>query len=564
MLWNLLGARARIVANTYQGRRGWLRSVTVVALGVAFAGGVWWCSNWFFTQCLAFEPIGLVIVRRALGMTLLTVFSLITFSALVASFSSFYLAEDMQLLVARPIPPDALYATRFADTATTAAWMIVPFSLPIFLCAGRLLGADGAYYLKLAAVYLALAFIPTSLGVVLSLLLTSVLSARRARTLFVFAGSLVLGVLVFVLRRLRPEQLMNPDEQAPLIEALQALQGLDPPWLPSSWALDALWQHLGYGIHTETHPVALLLATGALAFFVGGWLFRALHPHAFSRAQEGLYRSSSRERGGNRPLHALVARSAAGRQRPRLRSNLAAKDRRVFVRDTAQWSQLMILVAIVAIYVLNFSYIQAVTGTGLFSDVGLHFLNLALSGFVGVALAARFVYPAVSLEGSAFWLILSSPNPVRRFLDAKAGSLAVILAVFANLVMVTTHLFLRTDPLLSLASLLTMTPLVVGVVWLGIGLGARYPRFDADSAAAIATGLGGVLFMLCASAVLVTVVLASIAPTVTLIQVLRRGFVPDPTVLAISLAGALLVVVVPLAAGRLAMRVGARHLEKGD
>jgi ABC-2 type transport system permease protein len=467
------------------------------------------------------------------------------------------------LLVSRPIPSYVLYGARFLETGVAAAWMIVPFSLPIFLAAGQVLGADGAYYFKLTAVFLALAMLPTSAGVVLSLLLTSVLSARRARHMFVFAGSLILGVLLFVLRRLRPEQLMNPDEGAPLIEALQAMQGLDPPWLPSSWALDALWPHLGYAAQTQIHPVALLITASAASFFLGGWVFRALHRRAFSRAQEGLRRGTEHNRRtGNRFTIARYQGVAASRP-ANLRTSLTTKDRLVFVRDTAQWSQMLILGAIVAIYLLNFKYIQVVTGTGLVSDIGLHFLNLALCGFVSVALAARFVYPVVSLEGPAFWLVRSSPNTMLSFLDAKAATWAVWLPIFANLLMVTTHIFLDTDPLLSVLSLLTITPLVVGVVWLGVGLGARHPRFRADSAAAVATGLGGVLFMLTGTAVLVVTVLTSTVPTVAILRFIRRGHDLSPGFVALAIGCAVVAISVPLIVGRIAKRIGARHLEKG-
>jgi ABC-2 type transport system permease protein len=182
---------------------------------------------------------------------------------------------------------------------------------------------------------------------------------------------------------------------------------------------------------------------------------------------------------------------------------------------------------------------------------------------VSVALAARFVYPVVSLEGPAFWLVRSSPNTMLSFLDAKAATWALWLPVFANLLVVTTHVFLDTDPLLSVLSLLTISPLVVGVVWLGVGLGARHPRFKADSAAAIATGLGGVLFMLTGTAVLLVTVLGSTVPTVAVLRFIRRGHDLSPGFIALSIGCAVVAVTVPLIAGRIAMRIGARHLEKG-
>ena len=38
-------------------------------------------------------------------------------------------------------------------------------------------------------------------------------------------------------------------------------------------------------------------------------------------------------------------------------------------------------------------------------EIVLNFLNLGLAGFVIASIAARFVFPGVSLEGNSFWLL---------------------------------------------------------------------------------------------------------------------------------------------------------------
>jgi len=566
MIRCLLRARLHMLGNAYRAQhRGGTRVAVLGTLGLGFALAIFATSFWFFGKCLTFEPIGEVVIRRVLGMALLTIFSLLSFSTLVGAFSSFYLSEDLQYLVSKPIPPSTLYTMRYLETGAEASWMIILFGSPVFISAGLLFDAGPSYYLSLALVLLALTVIPTSLGVGLSLLLTSVLSARRARLLFVFAGTAALSVLLLLLRRLRPEQFMNPDLQAPLLEALQALKGTDPAWMPSTWACDALWQHLGYGAAADLHPHLLLLLTSAASFFVVAWVFRALYPRAFSRSQDGLQLSSGHGENASAPrtdLDQLVHRAASSKRRLGFAPAMLAKDRRIFVRDTAQWSQLLILVAIAAIYVLNFKYISVVTGVGLISDLGLHFLNLGLAGFVVMALAVRFVYPAVSLEGPAFWLIRSSPNTLLDFLRAKAHNWFVPLATFGCLLLLLTHSFLGTAPTLSVVSVLTALPFTYGLVTLGIGLGARYPRFDTDNAAKIATGLGGVLFMITASALLVVSVLCSIAPTVVLVKLFVRGVVPDSRLVVLALATGAAVVLVPMVTGRMVLRSGARCLEE--
>ena len=42
------------------------------------------------------------------------------------------------------------------------------------------------------------------------------------------------------------------------------------------------------------------------------------------------------------------------------------------------------------------------------------FLNLGLAGFVMATVAVRFVFPAVSAEGAAFWIIRTAPISLSR------------------------------------------------------------------------------------------------------------------------------------------------------
>ncbi len=560
----LIAVDVRLLRNSLvmapDGRR---RLVILGLLAVFFVLGVYGGAHWFFSRSLEIEPIGELVVRRALGMVLLVVYSLLAFSSLIGAFSTLYLDGDLQLLVSRPVPVYPLYAARFVKTCVVAAWMVFPFSLPIFIAAGIDLEAETGYYATLGLVYVSMAVIPCAVGMILSLLLTSVVSARRARHVVIVLGSLTLGVLVFLVRKLEPEKLMNPDEGVPLIEALQAMQGLDPPWLPSSWALDALWSHLGWSLGASTHPVGLLFATALMSFFVTGWVFRWLHPRAFSRAQEGLRRESGARPGGGSSLSDLVAAGVKDHRHLSFARCLRWKDRLVFIRDSAQWAQMLILAAIVAIYVLNFKYIRVVAGSGLVSDLGLHFLNLGLCAFVTIALAARFVFPSVSLEGRAFWLVLSSPNSMSAFLRAKVWAWFMPLAAFANFLMMLTHFFVGADRALLPFAFLTITPMAFGLVGLGIGLGARFPRFGADNAVAVTTGLGGVMFMLTSAVLAVVVTLVAVLPTVACLKIIRHGRMLGPVAFVIAGVCAVAVVLLPLLASRQALRIGRRYLEEG-
>src|SRR5690606_888510 len=134
----------------------------------------------------------------------------------------------------------------------------------------------------------------------------------------------------------------------------------------------------------------------------------------FSRAQEGAELQEGTGREGRRIERLLAPAPVTVR-------SLVAKDIRIFFRDTTQWSQLILLGVLVVIYIYNVKALPLWTGeqVGFFLVNVVSFLNLGLAGFVLAAIAARFLFPAVSLEGRTLWLLRSSPLDLRTLLWAK-------------------------------------------------------------------------------------------------------------------------------------------------
>jgi ABC-2 type transport system permease protein len=121
---------------------------------------------------------------------------------------------------------------------------------------------------------------------------------------------------------------------------------------------------------------------------------------------------------------------------------------------------------------------------------------MGLVGFVIAAIAARFVFPAVSLEGRTFWLLKSSPFDLRTLLWTKYWMGAVPLVIVAALIVIGTNIVLRVEPLMMTISLLTMILATLAVTALALCFGALFPRFRTENAADIATGFGGLVFMM--------------------------------------------------------------------
>ncbi len=541
------------------------RLAALIVMGLLTWVGILLVSQWFLGRVVAIEPIGVVMLRKLVELVLVFLLSILTVSNLIAAFSTFFLADDLPALVARPAPANALYLARFAENGLYSSWMTLTFAAPFFVAAGLTMHAPLGYHLTWIVALPLLATIPTSLAVIVAMVLGRVLSAHRTRQLLMIMATVVFTVLFVLFRQLEPERFVDPDQRAPLLEVLGQVQSSPSPWLPSAWTADALWSQLSPVGEAVGYPLLRLL-TGALALvFVAGWVFRATFATAFSRAQEGQGRAIGH---GGRPvtaarreLHALATALAERGGHVSPHAALARKDRRVFLRDATQWTQMLLLVALVAIYVVNFSYIRSAGDSGIIPRQGLHFINLSLGGFVAVAVCVRFAFPAISLEGRAFWIVLRAPLPMLEVLRGKWRSLAAPLAGLVALLVAITSLWLGSGPLLTAVAVLTVVPLTVGLCGLALGLGARFPRFHIDNAAKIATGLGGVLYMFSGLALLLVVVLLAVTPTLGLWQWVEHGYLPGGLAGVLGGLAGVIALGLPLTVGHVAVRVGARHLE---
>jgi ABC-2 type transport system permease protein len=242
---------------------------------------------------------------------------------------------------------------------------------------------------------------------------------------------------------------------------------------------------------------------------------------AWSRAQTGRVRDVA----GERPLSRWLERLTS--PLPRIPALLFRKDVTVFLRDASQWSQLLLLFALVGIYVYNFSVLPLEDGSPLgraMRDIAT-VLNLGLAAFVSTAIAVRFVYPMVSLEGRAWWILRTAPVGLSQVWWSKFWIGYLPLFGFAALLIGATNGYLEVPLLLTATFLATLVPLMAALVSLGLGFGAAYPRLDTQNAAQIATGFGAVVYMV-TSLTLITLIMALEAwPTWRL---LRHYRAPEP------------------------------------
>jgi ABC-2 type transport system permease protein len=362
--------------------------------------------------------------------------------------------------------------------------------------------------------------------------------------------------IVMLLRFIQPERLLRVESMPEVTAFFATLQSPITPMLPSFWAGEALFAGLQGG--RDLLHIAALWSTAAAMMIAVGWAFERWHFTGFSKAQEARKARFSQWR----VLNSLVSLLPLST----VRKHLLLKDLKVFLRDVSQWSQLLLLLALMLVYLYNFRVLDLdrIPYMSGFLKNFYAFLNLAMASFVMATVTVRFVFPAVSAEGAAFWIIRTAPISLRDFLWSKFWTGLVPIVIMTECLIVAGNELLGVDPFLKRMCAVAVIFMSFALVGLGTGLGARYPRFAADNPSQVAGSYGGVAFMIVAVLfILVMIALLGWPSSVYLFSQLRNRPLTGTQQMLIALcftsAAAL-----SIATWLLGMRSGVRALQSMD
>ena len=545
-----LTARARAVAK----ERG--KGARIAVLG--FFGFLFW--TFIFTVLYRLlnyfkgvQEIGPLLAGKLLGIMLLSFLSILLLSNVITALSSFFLARDLDLLVAGPVDWLRLYGAKLLETLIASSWMVVLMAIPMFAAYGTAYKGGWFYPFVALAAFIPFLIIPAVLGSAITLTLVNVFPARRTRDILSVIAVLTAGGIVLLFRMVRPERLARPEGFRSLVDFIGILRTPSSPLVPSDWAQKGLMSFL---TGTPDWLSFYLLWTTAAAFVVfGALLHRALYLKGFSKSQESgerWVRQGAGARFGRRLLSPLGT----------LKRELILKELRLFFRDTTQWSQLILLAVLVVVYVFNIKYLP-LRGEGItFFLVNIvPFLNLVLAGFVLASIAARFLFPGVSLEGRTLWLLRSSPMSMRDLLWSKFWVGTLPLLILALGIVGTTDALLQVSDFMFAVSVFTITMMTFAIAGLAIGFGTLFPQYETENAAQIPTSFGGLVFMMASVALIGGVIVLEARPVYSYLSARAFGTEPDMTEMVLGFGAATLLC---LGATFIPLMIAIQRLEEGE
>jgi ABC-2 type transport system permease protein len=420
------------------------------------------------------------ILRNLLALVFLVATVVLFSSALTTAIGSFFTDLDLDVYHSAPRSKFALLIARYCKTLLQSAAVVFAFLAPVVVAFAEQYPRPWTFPWMVLANIALLLTIPVSLACTVIILLVRWFPVRRVHQIVATLAILVLTLAVLAFRVSRPERLFTDVRTDDVVAVLKAIQLPAIDLYPGTAVAELMAGQQRGPVPWRVGVVAAV----SMGLFFG--IAVPMYFPAFVRARESMAPVAFGSQPVTRWIDRLLSRGALPTRA------LAAKEIRVLTRDVAQWSQLLLMFALMFIYLYNIRMLP-LGGDGRASIIA--YANLGMAGFVVAAIALRFAYPSISAEGKAFWLVQVAPVSYRSLLRVKVltyglplVALALILTAFANVL-------LRANLTVWLFTTIGAAVIAATLVCLGVGMGALDPDFNAENPIQVGLSLGGFAYM---------------------------------------------------------------------
>jgi ABC-2 type transport system permease protein len=473
-----------------EARNAWRQIRSQPRLKIAVIGGGALCFEvgllFIFADAFRFlERIGgagALIVGRLFSLFFLGLGVMIAVSGLVTAFTTFFRSAEIAWLMTSPFTARQIVIYKHIESASLASWAFFAVMLPFM--------AAYAWYERLSpavalwTIAFAFPFLHLCAGVGTIAVLVLARWLPQGRRLLLAAGIGVLVSLWLVWSRVVPTS-VNELQRLSVSTLVPGMTLAANPLLPSWWVSEGIDAFARQDWLRGTLLLGLLTTSALVLAMAIEWIGERTFHDAWQRvlAEQAAVRRAPRLL----PRWLGLLRPAASDVRA-----ILSKDVRTFLRDPVQWSQALVFFGLLGLFFYGLSPERYAFLSSEFRPL-VAFLNVFSVAAVICSLGSRFVYPQLSMEGQAFWILGLSPTSVGRLVLVKFVASGSLLALVSAALVALSSYRLGVPAAELVETVVLMAAIAVGSCGLATGLGAIFLDLKQPNPAAIVSGFGGTL-----------------------------------------------------------------------
>lgn len=510
-----------------------------------------------------------ILPPKITSLCFLLLFLLLIFSNGIAALSYLFNAKDLEMMLTLPLNKREFFTARLFNIMLNSCWMLLLFTIPIFFGFASVYELSVDFIVICLFVTFLLLAITSSIACIAVTLLVNICPAYRIKeilavlSVFFAVSLLIIGQktteVEFASQLSSKPKVARKDHLKSAAIFLSSLDDPNPKWFPSKWAAESINSYTND--KSKLLPeIAKLLAATALTYLIALLLFSKLHKRGWNfslqtKSPHKKYNSNLTRKitsiliPFNQPLRALVA-----------------KEMRSFLRDTTQSLQLFVLLFLTCVYIYNFRALRNFSGFSpdviVWWKCALSIANVTLGACVVAAIATRFVYPSVSLEGKSYYLIRLTPLSIHRYLKNKFILWLIPILFLSSLLLLSGSFAIQSSFETILATLFASICISIGICGIGIGIGSVYSKFDWESPTQISASFGSLVYMFLS----LTTVGISTIPCIMIFTLTNvpsiKDSLPQSQYFALLGSSTLVLLLINYSAARWALKAGAEKLRE--
>jgi len=419
------------------------------------------------------------------------IFSLLILSNVITAFTTLYRSKEVSFLLTMPVSYSDIFRIKFLENMIYSSWALLILGFPLTLAYSSVKALSAAEMAWMLALGLP-PFLMIATGIGLGFLMVAIWLSQWFHLRTIFVAIVILFIAIFWI------YFRGGHQNLPILGDAANFRAIDryllnlarPPFplMPSHW-LSEMVRAL-----SEKNPGHLifywvLMATSAnVAWITAGSLSGKMY---FSTFQFMEWNSGYRKNQKSNQRSSVANRF---HWMPSPTRGIVIKDILQFARTPQQWVQLLLFGFFIGIYLMNLTRIDIQVNSMIpFWKNVIYVFNFGFSGYIIAALTVRFVFPLISMEGQAVWIIRTSPFSIIRLFREKFWMSFVVFFPLAEVVAMVSNYFLQQGLAVSIISTLFLLAMSISLISLSLGLGSVYAQFRETNPMKISSGAGGII-----------------------------------------------------------------------
>ncbi|MEN8154902.1 MAG: hypothetical protein ABFR75_12860 [Acidobacteriota bacterium] len=425
-------------------------------------------------------PLKYFLAEKLLTMVFLTMYTMLILSSLISTLNIFFLSKDLNLLFSSPIPPGKIFFWKGIEVLINSSAMVVFFSLPVLFSYFYYFSPSSGNIILSILSFLLFIISGVLLGITTGFIIPGFISVKRLQPALSVTSILLISFVVIFIRMLQPEKFGNPDIIDNVLEYIGSFSTPFFKHFPFHWLSNSMISISkgGYSDYLNFGIYFLILIS---VFILILWYFqKRFYFKLFDKLKRGI--------SGGRKTSTWKKRLIKGDY-----GTLLNKELKSFLRTPEQWSQLLVIGAIIVVFIMNMKVIPLPSPQ---IKNFIAYMNIGMAAFIVTGLNSRFTFTSIPMENPGIVHILASPFDRRKILKFKLIFYMIPMMALAFFLFFTGEITLKLDRIARISGIIYLVPAVFFITLMAFFFSLRIKGSKALSPQHLIVSREGISFML--------------------------------------------------------------------